>query len=185
MIDNSSGLLFLKDEVAHTFGSRLETATDFDALSESIEAGIGALISPSTLKRLWGYVRPQTKPRMSTLDLLAKYCGRDNYASLCTELRDSSAFITTSRTDSAALLPGAEVMLQWLPDRTVLVRYLGDRRFRVLDGGSSKLREGDEFEATSFLVGHPLYIDVIVRDGKPLPPYVAGRSGGLTGISVK
>ena len=184
MIDDSSELQFLKDEVARTFGSRLQTATDFDALSEAIETRIGALISTSTLKRLWGYVRPQAKPRMSTLDLLSRYCGRGSYAVLCAELRDTSGFITTNHLDSASLVPGAQVQLQWMPDRIVLARYLGDRRFCVLDGGSSKLRGGDEFEASSFLMGHPLYLDAIIRNGKALPPYVAGRSGGLTGISV-
>ncbi|MBO4566383.1 MAG: hypothetical protein J5695_04060 [Bacteroidales bacterium] len=184
MTDNSSELLFLKDEIARRFGSRLQTATDFEALSVSIEAAIGALISASTLKRLWGYVLPQTKPRMSTLDLLARYCGRGSYAVLCAELRDTSGFITSRHVDSSSLQPGTEVLLQWMPDRIVRVKYLDGRRFLVLDGGTSKLRKGDEFEASAFLMGHPLYLDIIERNGTRLPPYVAGRSGGITGISV-
>lgn len=184
MTEDSPELLFLKDEVARTFGSRLETSTDFNALSDSIEARIGELLSASTLKRLWGYVSPQSRPRMSTLDLLSKYCGRSCYAEICAELRDTSGFLSANRVDSASLDSGAEVLLKWMPDRTVLIKHLGGMRFRVLDGGRSKLREGDEFEAASFLCGHPLYIGAIIRDGKPLPPYVAGRSGGLKEVSV-
>ena len=183
-MNDSPEIRFLKDEVSRTFGSRLLTTTDFDALSESIEANIGSMISVSTLKRLWGYVQPQSKPRMSTLDLLSRYCGRSSYADLCRELRDTSGFISAQRIDSGSLHPGTMVHLQWMPDRSVSVRYLGDRRFRVVDGGRSKLREGDEFEAIAFIEGHPLYIDAIVRNGSVLPPYVAGRSGGLTGIDI-
>lgn len=185
MTEDSPELLFLKDEVARTFGSRLETSTDFNALSDSIEARIGEILSASTLKRLWGYVSPQSRPRMSTLDLLSKYCGRSGYAELCTELRDTSGFLTAGRVDSASLRDGAEVILEWMPDRRVRVKYLGGMRYRVLDGGRSKLRQGDEFEATSFLCGHPLYIGTVIRDGKQLPPYVAGRSGGLQEVSVQ
>lgn len=184
MTNNSPELQFLKDEVARTFGSRLETATDFDALSVSIEARIGSLISVSTLKRLWGYVQPQARPRMSTLDLLAQYTGRDTYAALCRDLLDTSAFISAERVDAASLGPGTELQLSWMPDRTVRIEALGDKRFRVLDPGRSKLREGDEFEAGAILKGHPLYIDCILRNGSTLPPYVAGRSGGLTEISL-
>ena len=183
-MNDSPELRFLKDEVYKAFGSRLQTSTDFEALSESIEARTGALISVSTLKRLWGYVQPQSKPRMSTLNLLSRYCGRDGYAGICQELRDTSGFISAKRIDSGSLQPGAIVHLQWMPDRNVSVKYLGERRFRVLDGGWSKLREDDEFEALAFIEGHPLYIDAIVRNDATLPPYVAGRSGGLTGICV-
>ena len=184
MTDDSSELQFLKDEVARTFGSRLKTATDFDTLSESIEARIGSLLSASTLKRLWGYVQPQIKPRMSTLDLLARYCGRGSYAALCAELRDTSGFISANRIEITSLKPGVQIQLQWMPDRVVRIKYLGLRRFCVLDGGTSKLREGDEFEVSSFLTGHPLYLDAIIRNGKQLQPYVAGRSGGLTSVDV-
>ncbi|MBO4742314.1 MAG: hypothetical protein J5533_01650 [Bacteroidales bacterium] len=185
MTSDSPELIFLKDEVAKAFGSRLETSTDFEALSAAIETRIGALISVSTLKRLWGYIQPQGKPRMSTLDLLSQYTGRASYATLCAELRDTSGFIYEKHIDCASLQQGAEVVLQWMPDRAVCVKYLGDKRFRVIDGGRSKLREGDEFEAFSFLLGHPLYIDAIIRNGSVLPPYIAGRSGGLTGIAIR
>ena len=184
MTNNSPELQFLRDEVARTFGSRLETSTDFDALSVSIEARIGSLISVSTLKRLWGYIQPQTCPRMSTLDLLAQYTGRDSYAALCRDLLDTSGFISAERVDAASLGPGTELQLSWMPDRTVRIEALGDKRFRVLDPGKSKLRKGDEFEAGAILKGHPLYIDCILRNGSTLPPYVAGRSGGLTEISL-
>ena len=184
MTNNSPELQFLRDEVARTFGSRLETSTDFDALSVSIEARIGSLISVSTLKRLWGYVRPQARPRMSTLDLLAQYTGRDSYAALCRDLLDTSGFISAERVDAASLGPGTELQLSWIPDRTVRLKSLGGKRFRVVDPGNSKLKSGDEFEASTILKGHPLYIDGILRNGSPLPPYVAGRSGGLTDVKL-
>ena len=184
MTNNSPELQFLRDEVARAFGSRLETSTDFDALSVSIEARIGSLISVSTLKRLWGYIQPQTLPRMSTLNLLAKYTGRTGYEALCRDLLDTSGFISAERIDAASLRLGSELQLSWMPDRTVRLKALGNKRFLVVDPGNSKLKEGDEFEANTILKGHPFYISGIIRNGSPLPPYVAGRSGGLTDIKL-
>lgn len=184
MTDNTPELQFLRDEVARRFSSRLQTSTDFEALSQSIESSLGVLISVSTLKRLWGYVRPQAKPRMSTLNLLAQYTGRPSYQALCQELRDSSGFISAERLDTGSLTPGTEVILSWVPDRKIRIKYLGNNTFRVIDAGGSKLCAGDEFKALAFLKGHPLYIDSIKRNGKTLPPYVAGRSSGLSGIET-
>ena len=182
MTNNSPELQFLLDEVARSFGGRISTATDFDALSQSIEASTGSLISVSTLKRLWGYITPQSQVRMSTLNLLARYTGRDSYTSICKELGNTSGFISAECIHTDDLQPGVELMLHWQPDRHVRIKYQGNNIFLVIDPGTSKLRSGDEFSSSSFLKGHPLYLDSIVRNGEKLPPHVAGRSGGLTGI---
>lgn len=182
MTNNSPELQFLLDVVAHTYGGRISTATDFDALSQSIEATTGSIISVSTLKRLWGYITPQSQVRMSTLDILSKYTGRDSYTSICKEFRDTSGFISAEYVYTDSLQPGAELKLHWSPDRHVRIKYLGDNAFRIIDPGTSKLRTGDEFSSASFIKGHPLYLNLIVRNGEKLPPYVAGKVGGLTGI---
>ena len=182
MTDYSPELQYLLDQVSATFGGRLETTTDFDSLSYAIENSVHQHISSSTLKRLWGYVQPRPRPRTATLDVLAQYARRSDYRSLCKELHESSDFISTEKLESGALKPGDRFVIRWLPDRSVMLECLGDKCFKVIDQGRSKLRSGDVFHASVFLKNHPLYIDDLTRDGSVLQPYVAGRSTGLTAI---
>ena len=58
------------------------------------------------------------------------------------------------------------------------------QEFEVLDSGTSKLRSGDKFSVKEFMKGQPLYISGIIRDGKTLPEYVAGRKAGIKDIKV-
>ena len=184
MTDNSTELQFLIDETARRFGGRLETTTDFDALSESIETATRERISASTLKRIWGYVSKHPRPRTATLDILSRYAGRRDFRSLCQEIQLTSGFLSAEKIESASLAPDTMVILRWLPDRYIKLKYEGANKYKVLDGGSSKLQAGDTFEALSFLKGHPLYLNRILRGDEVLPPYVAGRSAGLQSLEM-
>lgn len=73
----------LKDAVVGTFGRTLDAPTDFDALSSEIWNKTGETISPSTLKRLYGYIKPATAPRPSTLSTLARYAGFAGWSDFC------------------------------------------------------------------------------------------------------
>lgn len=77
---NDSEITRLKEAVAGTFGKTLDSPTDFDALALSIQGKTGEYISPTTLKRLFGYVKPATVPRTSTLSVLARYVGKTGWS---------------------------------------------------------------------------------------------------------
>ena len=77
---NDSEITRLKEAVAGTFGKTLDSPTDFDALALSIQGKTGEYISPTTLKRLFGYVKPATIPRTSTLSVLARYVGKAGWS---------------------------------------------------------------------------------------------------------
>ena len=57
------------------------TPKDFDFLSESIFEEIHTRISPSTLKRIWGYLQNDNTPRSTSLNILANYVGYDDWDS--------------------------------------------------------------------------------------------------------
>ena len=171
---------FLLNEVSRCYGHPITVSSDFERLALDVEGSTGERLSESTLKRLWGYVNLNPKPRASTLDILARYTGRDNFRRLCLELQEMSDFFSAETVRSVDLEEGSVVILGWMPDRRVELRYLGDRRFEVRDAGTSKLRNGDRFETSDFVLGHPLYLSGVERDGTLLPAYVAGRSQGLT-----
>lgn len=171
---------FLLSEIARQFGRPVTVSSDFEQLSLDVEERTGERLSDSTLKRLWGYVNLNPKPRASTLDILARYTGRPNFRNLCLELQETSDFFSAEVVRSTDLEEDAVVILGWMPDRRVELRYLGDSWFEVRDAGTSKLRNGDRFETTDFMLGHPLYLAGVERAGTQLPAYVAGRSRGLT-----
>ena len=183
-MNNSAEIDFLRKEVTAKYGIEVRTSKEFESLSAAIQRQTGQLVSVSTLKRFWGYMSLKPMPRQTTLDILSRYIGRPSFRELCKELQRGSSFLSVEAVRSTDIKPGGGVELRWLPDRVVRLRHTGGIAFVVEDAGASKLRNGDEFEVLEFIKGHPLYIPGIVRDGKRLPEYVAGRTAGLTAIAL-
>jgi hypothetical protein len=182
-------LAYLLTEVEKKYGRRIATTTDFESLSVVIEHTIGELISSSTLKRLWGYVSLNPTPRIATLDVLSRFIGHKDFKSFCDGLKDSQAFTSTffsSKCQTVAeLTEGARVTLGWAPNRLVILNYLGSFQFEVVSSENSQLRAGDRFELSEIIVGYPLYISRILRDGKYTPSYVAGQINGINLLKVE
>ncbi len=162
----------------------LRTTTDFDEFSFHLEQQTGQAISTSTLKRLWGYVNDSHMPRSHTLDLLARYVGYEHFSGFCLWLKSSTAynssFFSTKQLSAKELVPGSEVEIGWSPNRYLRLLYKGDAFFEVAESKESKLRKGDCFEVASFLMGQPLSLSYVLRDGIRTSPFIAGRNGGLT-----
>ena len=177
-------LVNLLGKVSAKYGGRIITANDFSLLSEHLRDELGVVISASTLKRLWGYDAYESTPRVSTLDLLANYIGEDSFQSFCENIRKDpsyvSGFMTSRMLSSSDLEEGETVSIGWNPNRLVKLRYLGEDLYEVVSNSNSKLREGDRFHLISAIVGYPLYLSDIVRDGVQMPLYVAAFDDGLT-----
>lgn len=182
-------LAYLLTEVEKKYGRRIATTTDFESLSVVIEQTIGELISSSTLKRLWGYVSLNPTPRIATLDVLARFIGYKDFKGFCEGLKESQAFTSTffsSKCQTVAeLSEGAKVTLGWAPNRLVILKYLGSFEFEVIRSENSQLKPGDRFELSEIIIGYPLYISRILRDGKYTPSYVAGQINGINLLKVE
>lgn len=176
-------LSFLLKKVREKYGRGINTSTDFEALSITIEQLIGEYISASTLKRMFGYVSQKPTPRISTLDILAHYIGDTSFASFSEKLKANSssdeAFFTTRYIVSDELEIGSKLILGWEPNRLVILEYEGDTLFKVLESKNSKLLVNDEFKASLFMIGYPLLVNYIIRDGSSTPSYIAGKIKGL------
>ncbi len=181
-------LNYLLKEVEKRFGRRLSTSADYEVLSIVIEHESGELVSASTLKRLWGYVALKPSPRLSTLDVLARYIGKRDFLSFRQSLQESKAdvscFFSTKAAYSSELEKGAELLIGWNPNRLVRLRHNGNGTFTVIQSENSKLIVGDQFQAESFMVGYPLYIARILRNGEYTLPYIAGTKDGLNRVDV-
>lgn len=175
---------YLKHDIEEKYGRSFKSPTDFDTLESLIADCSGTRLSSSTLKRLWGYVSTNSKPRLSTLTIVARVLGFidwDEYVEkLMRASRVESDFISTSSINVEKLEPGDMVTLQWNPDRTLTLTSLGDSRFRVVEQKNSKLKIGDTFKTLFLREGSPLYCTSLQREGVETPlEYVAGKSNGI------
>lgn len=178
----------LKSLVESRFGHRLCTTNDFERLSALLLTEIKTPVSTSTLKRIWQYVNDEHAPRMSTLDILARYVGHADFVAFCRWRKEgagqSSAFFSAERIVAADLSIGDEVEIGWAPNRLVRLCHKGEGIFEVVSVHESKLMVGDRLPVVSFILGEPLSVPYIIRNGENTLPFVAGKNGGLTILSL-
>ncbi len=178
----------LKTLVEQKYGRQLSTTNDFDSFSTLLDQTCPSSISPSTLKRIWGYVGDSHKTRKYTLDILAIYLGHTNFDAFVKWLKKStrynSSFFNAIQVHSNELQIGQHIQIGWSPNRLLTLKYLGNSEFEIIKAENSKLRKGDLFVTGCFIKEQPLYLPYIERDGARTSPFVAGRNGGLSVIQL-
>ena len=80
----------LRESVEGVVERKMKTPKDFEFLSECIFEKFHERISPTTLKRFWGYLSETTTPRKSTLDILSMFVGFDNWKNFCRAYTEST-----------------------------------------------------------------------------------------------
>ena len=77
----------LKLEVERIIGHRLTSANEFEQLSHLLLSHTHERLSPTTLKRLWGYLKnEEVETRRHTLDVLSRFVGFGCYEDFCAHL---------------------------------------------------------------------------------------------------
>ena len=170
---------------------KIETPADFDFLRGIIWERTHEQISKSTLKRLWGYVDGVDNARNSTLNVLSKALGYENWDAFILKLKsenmDNSDLVMSESVSSGDLKIGDRLMIAWQPNRVCLLNYMGDNQFEVMESQNSKLKVGDTFRCGLFILGEPVYInDLRQNNGTGEPKlFVIGNKSGLTKLRVK
>ena len=173
----------LRQDVEHEVKRRIKTPYDFEFLAGVVWERLHENISPTTLKRLWGYIDGADTTRRTTLCLLARFLGYPDWEAYLAELStrtdiESEAFAGEGiHIDD--LQAGDNIEVIWLPNRRCVFRYEGNAHFLVTVAENAKLHVGDRFETASFIIGKPLYIDRLIRGNEPPTAYVAGARNGL------
>ena len=179
-------ILSLRQDIERDVKRRIRTPHDFEFLSGVIWERLHENLSPTTLKRLWGYIEGADTTRRSTLCLLARFLGYHDWEAYLTPLSErtdvESDTFTAEGIRAEDLGIGDLVEVTWLPNRRCVFRYEGGTRFTVMENDNSKLHVGDTFDAACFLKGQPMYIDNLVRDTNPPVSYVAGSRTGLVTV---
>lgn len=170
---------------------KIETPADFDFLRGIIWERTHEQISTSTLKRLWGYVDGVDNARNSTLNVLSKALGYENWDAFILKLKsenvDNSDLVMSESMSSSDLKIGDMLMIAWQPNRVCRLKYLGDNQFEVMESQNSKLKVGDTFRCGLFILGEPVYInDLRQNNGTGEPKlFVIGNKSGLTKLRVE
>ena len=140
-------------------------------------------ISPTTLKRIWGYLDEPVAPRLSTLNFLAQFLGYSNLISFCEstngQLEPQSHLIINRMISTGQLPRYAHIRLTWAPQRVCEIVHKGDGKFSVIHSEKTKLQVGDTFECKLFIEKEPLYLYNLVHQGQEIPAYVAGKKDGV------
>ncbi len=181
-------ILSLRRDIEHELKRRLRTPYDFEFFAGVIWERLRENISPTTLKRLWGYLEGADTTRRSTLCLLSRFLGYadwEDYIETLSKRGDTESDIFSAegiRTED--LREGEEIEVTWQPNRRCVFRHEGGLKFTVTESANSKLHAGDTFEAACFLIGQPMYLDNLVRDGETPVSYVAGSRSGLVSVKI-
>ena len=174
-------------KIEKKFGKKVEYGFDCDALAEAIREETGQPIALSTLKRMMGFVSQECTPRLSTMDIIARYLSYPNYRTLAQEVNgdtEISDFAWVEELESKSLKEGTQLQITYDPGRVLVLTYLGNNTFIVNESFKSKLQQGDKVTISHFTKGFELLVSDVVRNGESLGPYQAAKAGGLTSIEV-
>ena len=188
MKKNAPEILSLRLEIEQNIQRKIRTPYDFEFLAGMVWERLHENISPTTLKRLWGYIDGADTTRRTTLCILAQFLGYADWEEYLQVLAardgsESDAFIGEG-VRSEELTPGDKLQISWLPNRRCVFLYEGNSRFVVSASEHSKLRVGDSFDAACFLIGQPMYLDNLKRDEQPATSYVAGAKHGIQTVEI-
>lgn len=176
----------IKEQIETKLGRIVRYHSDLECLCIEIEKDTKQKISLNTLKRLFGFISGVSEPRLFTLDTIALYLGYSNWDVylLSLERSGNSGFNSLLEIKIESLPLFSIVEFGYEPDRTVQVRYDGENQFKVISSKNSKLLEHDLLEITHFVFNYPLVILNVIRVGKSLGRFTAGKVGGLTVLKL-
>ena len=180
----------LRMDIEYEVKRKIRTPYDFEFLAGVIWERLHENISPTTLKRLWGYIEGADMARRTTLCLLSQFLGFADWeayqASLATRTDIESEDFEGEGVHINDLQKGDRVEVTWLPNRRCVFRYEGDAHFTVVEAENAKLQVGDTFDAACFIIGKPMYLDKLQGDKissiKEGYSYIAGSKHGLNTV---
>ena len=177
----------LKKRIETSVKRKMKTPTDFIFLSGAVFERTRETMSPTTLKRLWGYIEGADQTRNSTLEILTRFLGFDNWDAFIENIdkESNSNEVLSPHIKAVDLAVGDHVKVSWMPNRHCTFRYLGDEQFIVEEAENSKLKVGNTFYCSLFILNEPLYLSRLVQGNNPPVAFVVGTKGGLCELKVE
>lgn len=162
----------------------------YSADCASLAGKIG--IGETTVKRMLGLVGENSPeknrtPHVSTMDILGKWLGYDNYKALLREIGEqdySSEFTSIESIDVRDLDDGTQVQIKYEPARVIVMTYLGNGTFMINESRNSKLQKGDRVKLSYLVLGQELIVKEVMRGERNHGGYRGAKDGGLTSIEI-
>lgn len=183
MHKQSPEIVSLRADIERLTGRQMRTPADFEWLNLRIWEVCHEYLSPTTLKRLWGYIDGAEMPRHTTLCILSRLLGYASWEEYLKSLpisNEESETFAGEGIRADELQEGECIEVGWCPNRHAVLKYEGNNQFVVTETANSKLHTGDRCSAVCFLVHRPMYLDHLVQEGQSPKTYVAGKRHGLT-----
>ncbi|MDE5745357.1 MAG: hypothetical protein K2H84_06840 [Paramuribaculum sp.] len=169
-------------------GLDMTHSADFEVLSQAICDSTGEKLGVNTLKRLFGFKTDKVVPRLSTMNIIARYLGYTDYESLIKDLgedADISLFTPIECLEVQNLEAGARLRISYEPNRELMLTYLGDFQFVVdMVKGSHNICKGDLLTISQLAVGHRFVVAHVIRNGEDLGAYESAKFKGLETVEV-
>lgn len=185
-MEKNLALEALVDITNNNLGYVPSTPSEFNELSRIIQQKTGRSISLSSIKRIWGYVRYEGFPSVTTLNTLAQYNEFTDWETFLignsSRNGDDSGFLEASVINAENIETGKKLLLCWGDDKSCEIESLGASKFRVNRSQNIKLLPDDTFTLHTLCLGHPIYISDIMRGELRLPAYIGAKKGGLTSV---
>jgi hypothetical protein len=171
-------------------GRRVRYPKDCDALAVEIKESVGDRISPSTLKRIFGFINPPGSPSLYTLDVISHFLGFLDWEDLQQKMVnngiDSHMLANDDRfIRSEDIIEGQMLELGYAPERQLVLLCIGKSQFRIIETVNSSLRPNDVLEIFLFGEKFPLYVNSVCRDQKNLGPFIGAKRTGIDYIRVR
>lgn len=172
----------IKDLLGKQCGREIATPNDCAVLALDIESRTSEHMGVNTLKRLLGFIDDEREPRVTTLNIIARYLGHDDWETL--KLIDDEAGnsdFNESQTEihAAQLKPETMIEITYQPNRRLVIKFLGDNPFVVVESENGKLHVGDFVHLDHIVSGYPLLVSEVLRDGTSLGTFTAGKAQGI------
>lgn len=173
----------LQLEVEKVCQRPMQSPRDFDWLSRELEQ-MGERLSPTTLKRCWGYLSEDVTSRPHTLDVLSHFLGYYNFdhfvsSSDFENVPPSNPVLGKCLSPSRDLGINERVMLTWQPGRVCVIRHLGDGMFVVDEAERTRLQPSNTFHYGLIIEGEQLYLNNLVQEGQHPRTYCCGMRNGV------
>ena len=172
----------LREMIERMVGRKMLVPRDFVWLSEKVLERTQQRVSASTLRRFWGYVNEGVTASKFTKNVLAIFLGYadfEEFVLLQGAGEQQSQMVMGREISCDDLYEGQLLKLSWLPDRTCIIRYQGNGRFRVLASENTRLSKDDTFECHHFINHEPAYLHAWKHgDGEPAT-YAIGKKNGI------
>lgn len=177
---------YIQNLIRQKAGLKLNMSSQFEQLSDSILEVTGQKLGVNTLKRLFGKLA-DVKTSETTLNIMAEYLGYNDWEALEKISEDGNSSINHQggTVHPKELNEGQPLTLTYEPHRELKLTIRNDKRCLVVSTTGGKLRKGDILDIAEIIIGFPLYVQMVERDGVCLGSYKGGIEGGVIKIELE